>query len=216
MDTTCAYNGGENRWFMRAETAASFAREVSLHYVHAHIRFIEAMAKRGNAKEAWKGLLQINPILLKENVENAAPRQSNAYFSSSDAAFENRYDAMENFGKIKAGQIPVKGGWRSYSSGPGIYLHQLITRFLGLQIRGRNVVLDPILPKELDRLIFHYEILDKPVEIQYFVEQEGPVSKIVIDGKTIDFERTKEPYRLGGAIFAESLIQNGSKIEVYL
>ena len=53
----------------------------------------------------------------------ALPRQSNAYFSSSDAAVHDRYEAAERYDEIVAGKIPVAVGWRLYSSGPGIFCH---------------------------------------------------------------------------------------------
>jgi len=214
MNTTCTYRGGENRYFMRAETAAAFAREVCLHYVHAHIRFIEAMAKLGNAEEVWGGLLKVNPIKLSETVPTAARRQSNVYFTSSEAAFENRYDAMKNFHKIKSGGVKVKGGWRLYSSGPGIYLHQLISKMLGLRIRQGNVILDPVIPKELSGLQFSYKILGKAVTIQYVVTG-SPVSKIIIDGRKIKFTTLTEPYRNGGAMFPAAVVKDNSSIKVY-
>ncbi|MFT9412093.1 hypothetical protein, partial [Liquorilactobacillus hordei] len=89
------------------------------------IRYAEALIECGYSKEAWKALLQINPISLKKRVPNAALRQANTYFSSSDAAFNDRYQAQQNFAELKKGEIPVKGGWRLYSSGPGIYVAAL-------------------------------------------------------------------------------------------
>ncbi|MCH2927826.1 protein ndvB, partial [Listeria monocytogenes] len=88
-------------------------------------RYIEALAKIGD-NSAWLRLDVINPINIKEVVPNAALRQSNTYFSSSDAAFLDRYQAQNEFSRVKEGSSPGKGGWRIYSSGPGIYLHQLI------------------------------------------------------------------------------------------
>jgi len=216
MDTTVKYLGGENKNFMRAETSASFSREVSLHYVHAHIRFIEAMAKFGNAEEAWLGLKKINPINLFETVQNAAIRQNNVYFTSSDAAFENRYDAMDNFDKLKTGEIKVKSGWRLYSSGPGIYLNQLVSNVLGLRIKGSKVVLDPILPIELNGLKFNYSILGKPVEINYIIEIGTAISKVVVNGVEVKFKRISEPYRTGGVAFPIEVIKNDSVIQVYM
>jgi len=215
MNTTCTYRGGENLYFMRAETAASFAREVCLHYVHAHIRFTEAMAKIGNACEVWQALLKVNPITIQEAVPTATRRQSNMYFTSSEAAFENRYDAMKNFHKIKSSEVKVKGGWRLYSSGPGIYLHQLISKMLGLRIKEDSVVLDPVLPKSLDGLVFGYKILGKAVKIHYFVSGSNVVSKILVDGQEISFTTSEEPYRTGGAVFPAHVVKENSVIQVY-
>ena len=129
MDRTVKYRGGLPKTFVRAETATNFGREIGLLYVHAHIRYLEAMAKIGAAEKLYQGLKVVNPILIRENVKNALPRQSNVYFSSSDGAFLTRYQA-DAIRKLR----PRRGrqrGWRLYSSGPGIYLRQLICSFLG-------------------------------------------------------------------------------------
>ena len=141
MDRPMAYRGGPSRYFLRAESAASFGREVGLQYVHAHIRYVEAMARMGRADAAFQGLLAVNPIRLDLDVPNALPRQANAFFSSSDAAFLDRRQASREFGKLRTGRIGVKGGWRVYSSGPGIYLNQLVSNVLGLRdvLRRRRV-----------------------------------------------------------------------------
>ena len=62
--------------FQRSETATFFGREIGLLYVHAHLRYAEAMAQLGRADDLLQALLVANPILLSESVTNAAPRQS--------------------------------------------------------------------------------------------------------------------------------------------
>ncbi|HCB66609.1 MAG TPA: cellobiose phosphorylase, partial [Acholeplasmataceae bacterium] len=115
--------------------------------MHAHIRYIEAMAKIGQANDAYEGLFTINPILIQETVNNAYYRQSNVYFSSSDAWFMDRYQAKKEFNRIKSGSIAVKGGWRLYSSGPGIYINQMISNVFGIRQYHQDLVLDPVIPK---------------------------------------------------------------------
>ena len=56
MDRPAGLRGRRQHRFKRAEQAANFGREIGLQYVHAHIRFIEAMAKLGKRDEVWKGL----------------------------------------------------------------------------------------------------------------------------------------------------------------
>jgi cellobiose phosphorylase len=63
----------------------------------------------------------VNPIAVTEDLANAALRQRNAYFSSSDAAFRDRAEASAEWERVRAGTVPVEGGWRVYSSGPGIF-----------------------------------------------------------------------------------------------
>ena len=62
-----------------------------------------------------------NPIAVTDELPHASLRQRNAYFSSSDAAFQDRYQASDEWARVKADSIAVDGGWRIYSSGPGLY-----------------------------------------------------------------------------------------------
>jgi cellobiose phosphorylase len=173
MDTVCPYGGGVSRRFMRAETAANFGREIGLMYVHAHLRFVEAAAKLGMAEDAWEGLKKVNPVLIGEVVKNAARRQANCYFSSSDGAFDNRYEAEAGFEKLRAGNVPVKAGWRVYSSGSGLFLNQLICNCLGLRRRNGDIVIDPVLPQYLDGLEVSYTINGRPTRIIYHLGAAG-------------------------------------------
>jgi 1,2-beta-oligoglucan phosphorylase len=132
-DRPVAYHGGRERTFRRAESAAFFGREIGLMYVHAHLRYAEALAAVGEADALWDALHVANPVSVTERVRNAMPRQRNAYFSSSDAAFPNRYQASDSWARTKAGTIAVEGGWRIYSSGPGLYLNVLIRHALGVR-----------------------------------------------------------------------------------
>lgn len=152
MDHPATYAGGVSKLFKRAEQASNVGREISLQYTHAHIRYIEAMAKLGKCNDAWDGLFTINPILIQESVPNACIRQSNLYFSSSEGAYNDRYEYAKSFNKLKEGSIDVKGGWRLYSSGPGIYINQLITNLLGIKSCPEGLIIDPVLPSSLDGL----------------------------------------------------------------
>src|SRR5262249_48235521 len=93
MDKPLPYSGGIEKLFRRAESAAFFGREIGLMYVHAHLRYCETLAKQGAADELWQALALVNPIAVTSHLENATLRQRNAYFSSSDAAFRDRYEA---------------------------------------------------------------------------------------------------------------------------
>jgi len=214
MDRTCTYRGGVSTWFKRAETAANFGREIGLQYVHAHIRFIESMAKLGKSDETWDNILKVLPINLRQYVPNASYRQRNCYFSSSDGEFDNRYEAMEEFDRLRNGTIPVKAGWRIYSSGPGILMNQLISNVLGLRIEQEYIVLDPVLPDKLDGLTFYYKINNIPVTIIYELKGNGPIEAIYINGKPVPFTEVKNPYRPGGARFSSSYITGDCEIRV--
>ncbi|HZV21563.1 MAG TPA: cellobiose phosphorylase, partial [Hyphomicrobiales bacterium] len=135
MDKPMPYHGGAERIFRRAEESSFFGREVGLMYVHAHLRYCEAMAVLGDADAVWDGLQVVNPISVTELLQHAAPRQRNCYFSSSDAAFSDRYRAIAEWHRVKEGSVPVEAGWRIYSSGPGLYISLLLSKFPGLMGR---------------------------------------------------------------------------------
>lgn len=217
MDRPAHYHGGVSTNFKRAEQAANFGREIGLQYVHAHIRFTEAMAKLGKQDETWKALQMIDPIQIKDRVENAQLRQANVYFSSSDGNFKTRYEAQENFGKLKDGSVDVKGGWRIYSSGPGIYISQLIASVLGVRESVTGVVFDPILPIAFDGASLIRVIAGKRVKIIYRLGNDA--QDVVIDGMPVVWQEEENPYRAGGMQVMkevlDDLLHEGSKIEIY-
>ena len=135
MDKPLAYHGGSETIFRRGESAAFFGREIGLMYVHAHLRYAEAMSVLGDRQGLWDALMVANPIAVTERLDHATLRQRNAYFSSSDAAFRERYEACAKWDLAKAGEVAVDGGWRIYSSGPGIYVALVIQHALGVRRR---------------------------------------------------------------------------------
>ena len=146
MDRPLAYHGGTEMIFRRAESAAFFGREVGLMYVHSHLRYAEAMSVLGVREALWDALLVANPIAVTDRLPHASLRQRNAYFSSSDAAFRDRYQASAEWERVKTGGVPVDGGWRIYSSGPGLYTYILIQHVFGLRRRFGERVVEPRLP----------------------------------------------------------------------
>ncbi|MBD2872463.1 GH36-type glycosyl hydrolase domain-containing protein [Paenibacillus arenilitoris] len=206
MNRPADYAGGVSTRFKRAEQAANFGREIGLQYVHAHIRFIEAMAKLGKTEETWKALETINPVGIRDVVPNADIRQSNAYFSSSDGKFDDRYEAAEGFGKLRAGEVQVKGGWRIYSSGPGIYMNQLISNVLGIRQEGGGLVLDPVLPADLDGLCFRFGWMGKAILIRYAVGGES-VCSVTVNGVPVETAEQPNRYRRGGVRIAREKLE---------
>ena len=200
MNKPVSYQGGVRVLFRRAEESAHFGREIGLQYVHAHIRYIEAMCKIGQARKAYDAILQILPITIQDQVSNAVTRQSNAYFSSSDADVRDRDEAEQLFDALRTGHVRVKGGWRIYSSGPGILLNQIVSNFLGLRLSYDDVVIDPILPTQLDGLQFGFAMNEKPITVIYSIASDEPaqVQSVTINGTETEFRREPNPYRPGG------------------
>ena len=104
-----------------------------------------ALARHGDAERLLQALALVNPIGVTERFPNARPRQSTCYYSSSDAAFTDRYQAADHYGEVMAGTVPLEGGWRVYSSRPGIFLRLVVGCLLGVRRRGDLVEIDPVL-----------------------------------------------------------------------
>lgn len=216
MDRPAHYDGGVSRLFKRAEQAANVGREISLQYTHAHIRYIEAMAKLGAGKEAWDSLFVINPILIRKTVANANIRQSNLYFSSSEGAYKDRYEYEQNFKLLKTGDIKVKGGWRLYSSGPGIYFRQLVSHVLGIRFTKDGIIIDPVLPKELDGLHFTYMCFGKTFTFLYRIG-EREETRITSQGREVSAKPINNPYRTAGLLIAkEELLTCDENVTVHV
>lgn len=162
MDKPVAYHGGVERIFRRAESAAFFGREIGLMYVHAHLRHGEALAALGEAEGVWTVLRQANPVVVAERVANAARRQRNAYFSSSDLGFRDRYLASGEWWRADAAEVPANGGWRIYSSGPGLFTNLLLCHALGLRRGPDGRTGAPVLPGGMGRLTLAWEIDGRP------------------------------------------------------
>jgi cellobiose phosphorylase len=161
MDRPIPYRGGSQRLFQRAESAAFFGREIGLMYTHSHLRYAQTMALLGEAQPLWDALAVVNPIAATECVPEATLRQRNAYFSSSDAAFRDRYQASAEWVRVRAGQIAVDGGWRIYSSGPGLYVSLMIGQAFGMRRQLGAPTLSPCLPPALQGLTLQWH--GKPV-----------------------------------------------------
>ncbi len=199
MNRPATYNGGKSVYFQRAEQAANVGREIGILYVHAHIRYLEAMARLGRGEKLWKGILQVNPVLISETVPNGALRQSNAYFSSSDADVADRYEFSSRFEELRKGEIAAKGGWRIYSSGPGIYLSRVIRDLLGIRMAAKEVELNPVLPKELDGLRIRLTCWNKTKTLCFEIGSEGyGVERLLAGAQQLPATGEKDRYRDGG------------------
>jgi CRISPR-associated protein Csx3 len=223
MDRPPAYRGGTSEIFQRAELASCFSREIGIFYTHAHLRYIEAMACLGHADAMLAAFGQANPAAITGSVPHSLPRQANAYFSSSDAAVASRYEAAERYDDIKKGNIPVDGGWRIYSSGPGIYLGLVITRMLGLRTHYDQIVIDPVLPLSLDGLTATVPWEGHTLELRFSIQHATHTPReVTLNGSPLHpLGHSENPYRSGGwlvdaATFRTLLVASPNLLEVRL
>ncbi|HWK50057.1 MAG TPA: hypothetical protein VNR40_09220, partial [Steroidobacter sp.] len=62
FDRPMNYHGGPQRFFQRAESATFFGREIGLMYMHAHLRYAQALSRVGEADRFFRALCQANPV----------------------------------------------------------------------------------------------------------------------------------------------------------
>lgn len=201
MDRPLRYRGGTQTIFQRAESSTYFGREIGLMYVHEHLRYAESLAVLGKPEGFLRALRQAIPVDYQQVVPQGDLRQANCYYSSSDVSFRSRYEADERYHEVIEGKMSLKGGWRVYSSGPGIYVALVQTHLLGLRIEFGNLILDPVLARSLDGLEAALRFRGRPVTFIYRVRGPGfGPSAITINGKPLAFDREHNPYRQGGAV----------------
>jgi cellobiose phosphorylase len=220
FDRPMAYRGGLQTNFQRAESASFFGREIGTMYTHAHLRYCEALARFGDADAFFHALSQLNPIAIRELVSTATARQANCYYSSSDAAFKDRYEAFDEYDRVNNGDVALEGGWRVYSSGAGIGARLIMQCFLGLRVETDSLIIDPVIPASLDGLKADLRLAGHAVTVLFLIESIGcgPAS-IDLNGVELEFTRETNPYRPGGArismdSFTRGLGADGSLLTV--
>ena len=232
MDRPASFHDGVTRVFKRAEQAANVGREIGLMYTHAHVRYTEALGLLGRTRLGQE-LLRISPVGQFRRLTTSEPRQRNCYFASSDADFPDRYTAASQWSRLKEGSkdpIGVRGGWRIYSSGPGIYCRQVVQHLFGLQLRDGRVVFDPVLSQEDDGLEVTMTIFGQLRTIRYHVAG-GPVAgpgdtgsegtgsdrlRVEADGRRLEGRILDLPYRKGGLEVTQSQLADAAHIDIFL
>lgn len=222
FDRPMAYHGGLQTNFQRAESASYFGREIGIMYTHAHLRYCEALARFGDADAFFRTLSQLNPIAIRELVSTATPRQANCYYSSSDAAFKDRYQAFDEYDRVKNGEVAFEGGWRVYSSGAGIGVRLIMQCFLGLRVETDSFIIDPVIPAELDGLKANLILAGHPISVAYQIKSAGHSPKSIdLNGVKLDFTREANPYRMGAVrismdLFTQGLTGDGDLLTVWI
>jgi CRISPR-associated protein Csx3 len=208
FDRPMPYHGGPQRLFQRAESATFFGREIGLMYTHAHLRYAQALAHVGEAERFFHALAQANPIGIRSVVSAGTLRQANCYYSSSDAAFADRYQASAEYERVKDGTIALDGGWRVYSSGAGIALGLIMRHFLGLSAEAAALSVDPVIPAALDGMRAETFLYGRPIEVRY--RSRGPgcgVKDILLNDTPLSFTRRPNPHRRGAAVVPKADVE---------
>lgn len=215
FDRPVAYHGGEMRVFQRAEAATFWGREVGLMYMHLHLRWIEALARLGETELLWDELLKAIPIGLEKRQSGARPRQANCYYSSSDFVFPDRVTASEHADAMFTDTFEFEGGWRVYSSGPGLLLRLVVEEILGLRRRGGRLEIDPVLPAALDGIETEVPYDGGMLTVRFRRGEVGcGVRSLRVDGRSLDGDALSARYREAGISVPVEQVAAGSVLEV--
>ena len=220
MDRPLPYHGGIQKIFQRAESSTFFGREIGLMYIHEHIRYAESLAIMGKPEAFVKALRQAIPVDYRNIVTCGDIRQANCYYSSSDIIFKSRYDADQRYHEVLKGNMTVKGGWRVYSSGPGIFIGLIVSRLLGLRSLANTVVFDPVMPTSFNGLTATTELWGYPLTMKFKTGNQGfGVATLKLNGNKLDFIPEKNPYREGGVVVSSDQImsvlqKNSNELEI--
>ena len=196
--------------FKRAEASTFFGREIGLMYMHAHLRYAEALARYGDAEGLLRALALANPIGVTDRIPSARPRQSTCYYTSSDAVFADRYEAAAHYGEVAQRKVPLEGGWRVYSSGPGIFLRLIVECLLGIRLRGKVLEIDPVLPPSLDGLQATIPLNRTSTDVSFRVGSRGagPIA-VTWNGDRLETTPLANPYRPPGVAVDMALVNAG-------
>jgi CRISPR-associated protein Csx3 len=212
FDRPARYHGGPMEVFKRAEASTFFGREIGLMYTHAHLRYAEALARVGDAHRLLQALALANPVGVTERVANARPRQSTCYYSSSDAVFADRYEAAVHYSEVMQAKVPLEGGWRVYSSGPGIFLRLIVECLLGVRRRGDLLEIDPVLAPTLDRLQATIPFSGTSLDLSFRVGDRGAGPLAVrLNGVPVQTTPLSNPYRPAGVAIDMALVTVGMR-----
>jgi CRISPR-associated protein Csx3 len=220
FDRPVRYSGGPMHVFQRAESSTFWGREIGLMYMHAHLRYAEALARFGDAAGLFAALAQGVPVGITDRVPQARPRQSTTYYSSSDGAFADRLDASDRYAELMRGEVALEGGWRVYSSGPGLVLRLVSETLLGVRRRADRVEIDPVLDPRLDGLVAEIPLADRRIRVTYRVGTDGSgagagVASVEVGGRAVDTTALSNPYRAPGvSVVLADLVATDGTVEV--
>ena len=128
-----------------------------------------------------------------------------------------------DYEKLRNGQIPVDGGWRIYSSGPGIYTNLVIRHLFGLRKYFDSIDFDPVLPAELDGICCDLPYNGRKVRYEFSRSTAGGRARcVIINGvEQRSTPITNSKYRVAGVRISKhdfeaalTLPQNVVRIEM--
>jgi cellobiose phosphorylase len=109
-----------------------------------------------------------------------------------------------------------------YSSGPGLAVRLIMHCFLGLRVEKDALIVDPVVPVDLDGLTARVKLDGLDIEVVYHTGKtgRGPLA-LELNGTSLDFSRESNRYRLAGVripmkSWTKHLQENGNRLIITL
>ena len=156
----------------------------------------------------FHALRQANPIGIRSIVPARALRQANCYYSSSDAAFADRYEASERVRARARRASRARGRLarllerrRHRARADRAAFPRALERSGGASASTRSF------RRQLDGLRVQTTLLGRPIEVVYRARGKGcGVTSIVLNGEAVPYSRRANPHRPGAALVTNSVL----------
>jgi cellobiose phosphorylase len=144
-------------------------RENGGQYTHAAIWAVMAVARLGNAQEAWRLFSLLNPIRHADSPERASKYKVEPYVLAADV-----YSAKGHEGQ---------GGWTWYTGSAGWMYRLLVEDLLGLRLDVDTLTFLPLLPAEWNEYTLHYRYRNTfyHIRVVKICERATQVHRVVLD-----------------------------------
>ncbi len=151
-------------------------RENGGQYTHGSLWVPLAFAMSGNGDRAYQLLKMMHPIAHTSSFATMQHYMVEPYVLAGDV-----YDLEGQVGR---------GGWTWYTGSAGWLYRILLEEIFGFKLRGEKLVLQPVLPKEWERISLHYQYHSTRYDI--VIENVPPIEigkiSIELDGKKQEVE----------------------------
>ncbi len=145
-------------------------RENGGQYTHAAVWAVMAVARLGNAQEAWRLFSLLNPIRHADSPERAAKYKVEPYVLAADV-----YSAKGHEGR---------GGWTWYTGSAGWMYRLLVEELLGVRLDVDTLTFAPLLPADWNEYTLHYRYRNTFYHIRVVKtgEDATEVRRVLLDG----------------------------------
>lgn len=145
-------------------------RENGGQYTHAAIWAVMAVARLGDAQEAWRLFSLLNPIRHADSPERASRYRVEPYVVAADV-----YSAKGHEGR---------GGWTWYTGSASWMYRLLVEDLLGLRLKVDTLTFMPLFPAEWNEYAVHYRYRNTLYHIRVVKigKTSTRVNRVVLDG----------------------------------